>query len=148
MTPEQKTQIDSFTKDAQMIDLIKFVQHRNDDAVINNADDFKDYNYIASMLADEQMLVKKDDVYYLITAEFIFNKDSATTIDLRIENAEEDETDNYCLSVYNEDTDDFDDVENLTIAECIILAFEEKLYDEANVALMYTAEEAEEYNLI
>jgi hypothetical protein len=148
MTPNQKTQIDNFTKDLPLIDVIKFVQHRNDNKVINNADDFKDYIYLASMLADEQMLVKKDDVYYLITAEFIFSKDSETTIDLRIENAEEDDTDNYCLDVYNEDIDDMQEREDLTIADCIIYSFEEKLYEEANAALMYTQEEALKYNLI
>jgi hypothetical protein len=147
MNPKHKTQIDSFTKDAPMIDLIKFVQHRNEDAVINNADDFKDFQYLATMF-DSEILVKKDDVYYLVAEDFNFNKDSANTIDLRISNnVEEDETNNYSLPVDDEENE-IEEMTDLTIAECIILAFEEKLYPEANAGLIYTAEEAEEYNLI
>lgn len=148
MTPTQKAQIDNFTKDAPKIDLIKFIQHRNENKVINNADDFKDYIYLASMIDDEQVLVKKDNVYYLVTADFIYNKNSPSTIDLRIDNVEEDNTDNYCLDVYNEDIDDMQEREDLTIADCIIYSFEHKLYEESNAGLMYTAEEAEELDLI
>jgi len=137
ITTETKTQLDEIFNNSQEVSFNKYVAD----------DNIKQFDEDAKLLAvcfqnaddEKSFLVLYKDVYYIV--EEASDQDEDYNSHIIVEN---DDTE-YVTSIYNEDTDEFDET-TLTFEETIIYAVQEKMFPEINFYKM-TEEDAVKYPL-